>query len=143
MERISHGRGFTLVELLLVIVLISIVATIAVPLYRGYSETARVREAIGIIKAIITSQKVERMKASRFYTATGESASTIFLNKGIDVRESLYFTFETVGDANRFTVTATATDESGMNGSISYDSGTSSWSSTGDITERMLPESSE
>ena len=93
-----------------------------------------------MIKAIITSQKVERMKTSNFYIAPGDLASTIFLEKGIDVKESVHFTYETVGHADRFTVTATATAESGMMGTISYNSATGTWSCTGDITERMLPE---
>jgi hypothetical protein len=61
----------------------------------------------------------------------------------VDVRESLYFIYETAGDADTFTVTATTTPESGITGTISYDSATNSWSSTGDITEGMLPEPSE
>jgi hypothetical protein len=101
---------------------------------------SKVREALGIIKAIITSQKVEKIKTLGYYTATGGTASTIFLNKGIDLSDSLYFTFETSGDADAFTVTATATPESGFTGTIKYDGATKTWSSTGDITASMLPE---
>ena len=83
------------------------------------------------------------MRTLNFFTATGDTASTIFLKKGVDLGESLYFTYETTGDADTFTVTATATAESGITGTVSYDSATNSWSSTGDITESMLPEPSE
>lgn len=141
MKNVFHfQKGFTLVELLVVIILVSILAAIAVPLYLHYTETSKVREALGIIKAITTSQKVEKIRTMKYYTATGGATSTIFLKKGIDLSDSLYFTFETSGDASAFTVTATATPESGITGTITYDSATKSWSSTGDITASMLPE---
>ena len=142
-KNLPAQKGFTLVELMVVIIIVGILASIAVPLYFNYSETCKVRESLGMIKAIRTSQKVEKMRTLNFFTATGDTASTIFLKKGVDVGESLYFTYETTGDADTFTVTATATAESGITGTVSYDSATNSWSSTGDITESMLPEPSE
>jgi prepilin-type N-terminal cleavage/methylation domain-containing protein len=142
-KRLHRHSGFTLVELIIVIIIVGTLVSIAVPLYLHYSETAKVREGLGMIKAIMTSQKLERMKTSNFYTAAGGAASTIFLEKGIDVRDSVYFTHETVGDADKFTVTATAAAESGMTGAITYDSSTRTWSCTGDIIEKMLPGESE
>jgi prepilin-type N-terminal cleavage/methylation domain-containing protein len=143
MKRFRCDSAFTLVELIIVIVIVRTLVSIAVPLYLHYSETAKVGEGLDIMKAIMTSQKLERIRRSKFYTATGGSASTIFLEKGIDVRDSVYFTYETVGDAQKFTVTATATAESGMTGTITYDSSTRTWSCTGDIIEKMLPGQSE
>lgn len=136
---LRRQNGFTLVELMVIIIIVGILAAIAVPLYLHYAETAKVREALGMIKAIITSQKVEKIRTLNYYTVTGAQASTVFLQKGVDVRESLYFNYETAGDADTFTVTATATAESGITGTIYYDSTTNSWSSTGDIREDMLP----
>ena len=141
-KRLHHHSGFTLVELIIVIVIVGTLVSIAVPLYLHYSETAKVREGLGMIRAIMTSQKLERIRTSRFYTATGWAASAIFVEKGIDIGESVYFTYETMGDANKFTITATATAESDMTGTISYDSATRTWSCTGDIIEKMLPEES-
>ena len=139
-ETLHLPKAFSLVELLVVIILVSILAAVAVPLYLRYSETSKVREALGTIRAIITSQRVEKIRTLQYYTATGGTAATIFLKKGIDVTDSLYFTYETSGDADAFTVTATATPESEITGTITYDSATKSWSSTGDITASMLPE---
>ena len=137
------SSGFSLIELVVALGIGSILAGIAVPLYLHYTETAKVREALGMMKAIKTSQKVEKIRTLRYYTATGGAASSIFMEMGVDVRESLYFIYETAGDADTFTVTATATPESGIMGTISYDSATNSWSSTGNITEGILPEPSE
>ena len=143
MKRLYRHSGFTLVELIIVIVIVGVLVAIAVPLYLHYSETAKVREALGMIKAIMTSQKLERIKASKYYTAAGDEASAIFFEKGIDVRDSINFTYETVGKVEGFTVTAIATPESGLTGTISYNSATRTWSCTGDIIERMLPEEPE
>lgn len=143
MKRLPHQSGFTLVELIIVTVIVGTLVAIAVPLYLHYAETAKVREGLGMMKAIKTSQKLERIKTSKYYTATGDEASSLFLQKGIDVRDSEHFTYETIGDANQFTVTATATAESGMTGTISYNSATQTWSCTGDIIDSMLPEEPE
>ena len=139
-ETLHFRKGFSLVELLVVILLVSILAAIAVPMYLRYSETSKVREALGTIRAIMTSQKVEKIRTFKYYTATGGGASTVFSKKGIDVMDSLYFTYETIGNADGFTVTATTTPESGITGTVTYDSATKSWSSTGDITASMMPE---
>ena len=142
-KNLQNRKGFTLVELMVVIIITGILVSVAVPLYLNYTEMSKVQEALGMMKAIKTSQKVERMKTSIYYTATGVTASMIFFQKGIDVRESRYFTYETSNNDDTFAITAIATAESRITGTISYDNATNSWSSTGDITQDMLPETWE
>jgi prepilin-type N-terminal cleavage/methylation domain-containing protein len=140
-KKLHHSNAFTLVELMVVIIIIGTLVAVAVPLYLHYSETAKVREALGMMQAIMTSQKLEKIRTLKYYSATGDAASVIFSEKGIDVGDSVYFTYETTGNADKFTITATA--ESDMTGTITYDSATKTWSCTGDIIEKMLPQESK
>lgn len=103
--------GRRLLTIIMIGIIAGILAAIAVPLYLHYTETSKVREALdiwGIIKAVITSQKVERSRTGKYY-----SASTVleFKARGIDISKAKSFIFETVATPNGgFTVTATPTD---------------------------------
>jgi Tfp pilus assembly protein PilE len=95
-------------------IIAGILAVLAVPLYMGYVERARVTEATSIMGAIITSQKVERSRTGNFY-----SGSTIadFKARGIDITDTEFFTYETVTTPDGgFTVTATPTNALGAGG---------------------------
>jgi len=57
MKRTNRKRGFTLVELMVVIVIVALMAGIAVPLYTNYIKDARRREAAGGLAAVATAQQ--------------------------------------------------------------------------------------
>ena len=52
-----NQRGFTLMELLVVIVIVAILAAVAVPLYTNYVRDAHRTEARGAISAVITAEQ--------------------------------------------------------------------------------------
>ena len=147
-KRVKNQGGFTLVELMVVIIIVGILAAIAVPLYTDYVEKARVTEATSIMGAIITSQKIEMQRTVDYYTA-GTPAE--FRTKGIDISDVRYFTYSTAANAatGGFTVTgdATAAFSSTPGGQITYAYDPAavppgSWASDGTvITSDMFPTS--
>ncbi|MBU1699091.1 MAG: prepilin-type N-terminal cleavage/methylation domain-containing protein [Candidatus Eisenbacteria bacterium] len=52
-----NQKGFTMIELMVVVVVVAILAAIAVPLYGKYIRNARLTEATGRIGEIITASK--------------------------------------------------------------------------------------
>ena len=95
-------------------VIICILAALSIPLYTGYVERARISEGFSNVRIIIISQKVEKVRTGKYY-----SASTIveFKSRRIPLDEPKFFTYKTVATPNGgFTVTATPTDAFGAGG---------------------------
>ena len=57
MQRITRLRGFTLVELMVVIVIVAVMAAVAVPLYTNYVKDARRSEAANGLASVATAQQ--------------------------------------------------------------------------------------
>jgi type IV pilus assembly protein PilA len=65
-------RGFTLVELMIVVAIIGILAAIAIPNFVRFQARSKQSEAKANMKAIFTAQKAFFQEQDRFSTATGE-----------------------------------------------------------------------
>jgi type IV pilus assembly protein PilA len=93
-------KGFTLVELVIVIVIVGILSVVAVPVYKGYTKKAMATEGKALLGAINTSQKVYFAEWDMFVNSDQSAALDV------DASTNKYFTTYTVsGDGAGFTAT--------------------------------------
>ena len=61
----KKSKGFTLVELIIVIVIVGILSIVTVPIYRGYTKKAIATEAKALLGSIATAEKVYPLAEGR------------------------------------------------------------------------------
>ena len=94
----SHRRGFTLIELMIVVAVIGILATIAYPSYQDYIRKARRIDAQGVMLDIQLQQEKYRVNHVSYGSLTDLGSFP-----------SDYYTFAISGNtASAYTITATA-----------------------------------
>lgn len=125
--------GFTLVELMIVIIIVGILAAVAIPLYRGYVRKAMSSEAIAGLGTVRTALRVMYAQ-TRDYTDDGSGGTigagdVVGVVPGIDEDDldGTYFSDEdytiVAGPAitpTTFTIQALGTTTSGKSGSDGY-----------------------
>ena len=57
MRKIRNNKGFTLIELMIVVVIIGILAALAIPRFSKASDRAKEKEADGVLKQVYTLQQ--------------------------------------------------------------------------------------
>jgi len=101
-------RGFTLIELMIVVAIIGILAAIAIPQYQDYTIRARVSEAVNLASAAKTSV-AEYVNSNNDFPSMASSgytsASSDFV-KGIDITR-------TDNSNGKITVTLSSSDRLG------------------------------
>ncbi|MDD4957286.1 MAG: type IV pilin protein [Candidatus Omnitrophica bacterium] len=98
-------KGFTMLELLMVVIIIGILATLAVPQYMSFVEKARAAEAVGTIGAIRTAENLNKLEAGT-YTSNVNELSLDFPTQG----NTTYWTYSVSSATDTgFVVTATRT----------------------------------
>jgi prepilin-type N-terminal cleavage/methylation domain-containing protein len=101
--------GFTLIELMTVVIIVGILAIVAIPLYRGQILRAKVSEGKALMGSVRTGQLVYFAEHNSYLAVTETSYDSTL---GVDASLNKYFkTYSSTG-GNAFTATTKATIDS-------------------------------
>ncbi len=98
-SRSSVSRAaFTLVELVITIAIVIILSVVSVPIYRSYTDKAKLSEAYALIGLAITAEKAYFSEYGHFINATDTGGVTSYCPVlGIDARGNKYVTLFRIG----------------------------------------------
>ena len=107
-SKIHNRKGFTLIELMIVVVIIGILASLAIPRFMTASTRSKQSEARQLLKQIYTMQHAYR-QANNTYGDGGVTAAAggSFPQIGVEVMAGARYSYVMVAAAATFTCTAT------------------------------------
>ena len=102
------AKGFTLIEMIIVVVIVSVLVAVSVPSYTTTREKALDREAVGILRLIRSANKQYLSKSNAYYPYTGLVSSVSSINGNLSIFISTNFwTISLWGNGNVFRANAT------------------------------------
>ena len=106
----KQQRGFTIIELLIVIAILGILTAIALPAYDGYTQRAKLTEAF-------TALSDFRVRMEQFYQDNRRYDGAGLNGCGVAAPNSKYFTFlcaPSLAPSQTYTITATGVANEGL-----------------------------
>ncbi len=106
--RTGNKKGFTLIELMIVVVIIGILAALAIPRFMRSTTKAKQSEAKQLLKQIYTMERAYRQEFDTYVYNEAQIAGGSFPLIGVDIGASARYTYTLASTQNTFTCTATA-----------------------------------
>jgi len=91
-SKIHNRKGFTLIELMIVVVIIGILASLAIPRFMQATTKAKQSEAKGLLKQIYTMERTERQANGEYLACAADDADD-FRALGIELPEGAKYSY--------------------------------------------------
>jgi type IV pilus assembly protein PilA len=104
-------KGFTLIELMIVVVIIGILAALAIPRFMRATTKSKQSEARQILKQVYTMQRAYRQEYNAYWgdaVVASAAAPAGFARIGVDIMPNARYTYTMAATANTFDCTATS-----------------------------------
>jgi prepilin-type N-terminal cleavage/methylation domain-containing protein len=86
----KKDKGFSLVEIIIVIVIVGILSMISVPIYRGHVARSIATEGRALVHEAAAAQEIYRARSQSWFTGV-TSSTNVISELGLDSRRNQYF----------------------------------------------------
>jgi len=126
-KMMKNQKGFTLIELMIVVAIIGILAAVAIPQYQNFTKKSKSSEAKVILDALITSEAA--------YFAEQDTVTRNLTNLGNPQQSAKYYTYTPVAGGGASTIVINAVpNTTGTTAGLTSTWSMTYWGSTGKKT---------